>query len=341
MQLRSGTITGFVNPSQAHYRQQNITVKFLGAGDNGDVYAAIPKADANLLIAEHCGSMQALYDKVRSNLQAVKFYKESNLEGDLSNEINFLTQAVTAQHPRLTPALDSHLDGAVQWLASPFCSGGNLQSFMEKHAGSLPTSFIWHTGAHLAEGVCFLLEHSGVVHQDIFAGNTLLQPPTDAASAFGNYPDLRIADFGRAKKVADSAPLAIHMHLMQAQLVDIAQIGRTLLYMRRMMRRGRLTSPNHIRCPVCFMSCREACHECCTDAKSENVLGLWLERFMVVTTTVDNLAQGLTFLKRFAAAARQQRAECYQPLPDQVVADLAAVNISNEEVAIALTQLRK
>ena len=339
----SGTTTGLVDPSQAHYRQNNITVKLLGAGDNGTAYAAISKADANMIIAKHCGSAQALHDKIRSELQAVKFAKETNLEGDLSNEVKFLTKAVTVKHPRITPALDSHLDGKTQYSALPFCSGGNLQRFIDKHGASLPVAFVWHVGVQLTEAVCFLLQHPGVAHCDIWSENTLLRPTTDADadSAFGNYPDAVVADFGRAIKIEPDEPLAVQQWLVRQQLNDIAQVASTLQFMRRDMRWARLMSPNRIHCPACFTSCREPCHECCTDAKSATVLDVWLAQFVTIATTSDNIAQGLAFLEGFAAAARQQRAENYRPLPDTVSADLAAVKITDNEIAIALAQLQQ
>lgn len=327
MQLRSSSITGHVNPSQSHFRQTYVQVKYLGEGDNGYTFAAASRSLANQILASHGQRTQAFYDDIRANLVAVKFAKDVNLEGDLSNEIRFLTQSITASHPRITPCLDSHMDGAVQWLALPFCGGGDLKGFIRKHQSDLNTAFVWHVGLQLAQGIVFLLygitdsenmtparDWPSVRHGDVWSGNTLLSPASSSSGSFRDFPDIVIADFGRAQQLMKGATKTERLRHMSGQIADINQIGATMATLQ----------------------------EFANYAAGPTLTG-WVNCLLSYGSNGERASDRITqiFLSKFMSTAKIERAKYYRPLSQTTAAVLAAPIVTNEELAIALTQLRK
>ncbi|KAI6912061.1 hypothetical protein KC318_g5262 [Hortaea werneckii] len=158
-------------------------------------------------------SIEDLYTALREQVIALKL---DHIEGgalaglDLASEIDFMTQLIPYPHPRLLPCIDACCEDGKAWLATPFCSGGNLMTFCTQH--TVPLAFIWHVGLQVAEAIAFL--HFGVdegdafngqtgwpvlCHADLYPGNIFLRLAScEGSKTFGNYPDMVLGDFGCA-----------------------------------------------------------------------------------------------------------------------------------------------
>ncbi|KAK4544222.1 hypothetical protein LTR36_004432 [Oleoguttula mirabilis] len=355
MQLRSKNVKAPYNASQAHHARKHMLVKFLGAGDNGDTFAALSKADADRIIAKHNAYnilTPAFFNELRAAVTAVKFYKPSNLEGDLQNEIDFLTKTITTKHPRITPCLDSHVRGASQSLTLPFCSGGNLVSFC-KHAAAFTPSFIFHVGMQLTEAASLLLfgitdcdnmtpapEHPTVYHGDVWAGNTLLTLPGNGQSGFGNFPNVVMADFGRATKLHENADSTERARHLRRQWTDIDYIGVIMTGLYEDMHDK--TDVFDVSCPAHGVN-NGYCADCITATMqarlTDDILHLWIVQFSDVAYAVNRpITEVIPFLKRFIATAKRQRTLHYRPLSAEAVADLSAEKITDGELSLALMQ---
>ena len=218
--LEPGSPQAQLLDSDAHLKQRYIDIKYLGEGDNGVACAAISRAEAKKVLTKHNSKVSpALFDDLRNNLVVVKLAKDNNLEGDLTNEIEVLAGDLSAAHPSIprtiTRAVDSHLDGSTQWLALPYCNGGALTDFIHNSRQDLTLGFRWHMGAQLIESLLFLqfgvtnaeatfedtlkAGHPAFYHGDVYCCNILLRP-----DVHGGYPDIVLADFGRAITLDDN-----------------------------------------------------------------------------------------------------------------------------------------
>lgn len=352
MQLRSGTVIAPLSPSQVHFSKTHCKIKFLGKGDNGETWAAVSKTDAKRLMAEHGQRTQAFYDALREKLVAVKFYLSSNLEGDSSNEIKFLAQAFTTRHPRITPCIDSHLAGGTQWLSLPFCSGGSLGSLMDKHAGRLSISFVWHVGLQLAEAVslllyriedCEMLRRSAgdlpsALHGDIWDGNTLVRPSNASNPGFKDFPNLVLADFGRAQELRNGDPKSVRRNHAYYQLRDIESVGRTMSFLR-----GEMVVADPYKAQGCHdafafsgYGCKNGTCQNCSESDSDIMMLSSVTKLESLSSRTDDIAGAFATLTEFMTVARHERAQTYRALPAVVSADLNAIKVTNEELAIAL-----
>ncbi|KAK5120798.1 hypothetical protein LTR85_005865 [Meristemomyces frigidus] len=337
MLLRRRSVKQTSNASQTQYAKKNILVKDLGAGDNGETYCAISKYDADRVVATHSAYNNltpACFDELRAKLTVVKFYKPSNIEGDLSNEINFLTKAITTKHPRITSWIDSHMRGGSQSLTLPLCSGGNLESFTEEHGATFSPSSSGMQDMTPAPG------HPSVFHGDLRSGNTVLRPWEDSDCSFGNYPNMVVADFGRAQKLHEDAPCGERAHHLRSQWRDVGQIGCTMSYLRSMMRYLIAKQDCAVHCGA-----TERCSAGLTamHAKSssltDSTLGLWIEQFSTIASDGSKpITDCLPFLTRFLATAKRQRALCYEPLSAEAIAYMSGKKVSNEELTMAWVQ---
>ncbi|KAK3071991.1 hypothetical protein LTR53_007621 [Teratosphaeriaceae sp. CCFEE 6253] len=201
------------DPSLANFRRDNLTIKLLGAGDNGEAHLALPKRTADTFNSslDAGAPLDAALRAAQRDLFVVKFAKPDNLEGDLENEIWFMTA----------------------WLALPLCRGGTLQAFLKQFPEAVSPAFIWHVGAQVIGALLYL--HHGIVdpiasvapvadwpmvfHEDCYPCNLLLRP----APAFGAFPDVVLADFGRAAAVSSRESCD------QMQSYDYADAGNVLV----------------------------------------------------------------------------------------------------------------
>ncbi|KAI6905438.1 hypothetical protein KC318_g5964 [Hortaea werneckii] len=343
-----------ISPAQVHFNRTHITISYLGGGDNGQAYTAMPKYAADRLIATHGRRSQALYDSIRNQLIAVKFHKPNNCEGDLKQEIDFLSTKFTVQHPLYTPCLAAHYDGDVQWLALPFLNGGTLHSFAKEHAPLLGVSFLWHVGLQMAEAVSLL--HCGttdctkgvrdlllrsVFHADIWDRNVLVRPEGKSSScSYGNFPDLVLADFGRAEDLPEDACEEYKARYERIQVADIAAIGDMLTDLIEL-----LESERGVGLQECEFCTAWPTRRCESRQRGFRCMGSSMEKLVWWTTCMGrfsefgydlDLNQAHDALRDFMSLARIERAAQYQPLPAQVVSELFKVKVSNELIGAAL-----
>lgn len=335
--------------SRAHFRQNYHEVKFLGEGDNGETHAAISKADTAAVLADHHPHTEPFYKAIRSKLVAVKFAKDQNCEGDLTNEILFLTQTITASHPNVISCIDSFLKRTSQWLAMPFCSGGTLQDFVCDIDHLLGASFTSYVGLQAASAVAFL--HFGikdtadmtpaqgwptVFHGDIFAGNVLVRPATSNEPGFRGFPNIVLADFGRAKQIGENASNDEIGEYRSSQAADIRGVSSLM---------GECKYCPGYGYPRCFSHLDEPsddrCRDClpCAEEKrkilAKQRLDEWVGRLEQPSSFEDPSSE-LTLLTDFVEAAEAMRADHYEDLPVEALAKLNSVKISNDVLDKAL-----
>ncbi|KAI7216579.1 hypothetical protein KC333_g4736 [Hortaea werneckii] len=185
----------------------------------GETYLAIKRQTADEILAAHTNSdsgIEDLYSALREQLVALKL---DHIEGgalvglNLASEIDFMTQQIPYSHPRLLPFIDAYCKDGKAWLATPFCSGGNLMNFCTRHTA--PLAFIWHAGLQVAEAIAFLqfgvdegdafngqTSWPVLCHADLHPGNIFLHIAScEGSKTFGNYPHMVLGDFGCARSL--------------------------------------------------------------------------------------------------------------------------------------------
>ncbi|KAK4565669.1 hypothetical protein LTR86_003517 [Recurvomyces mirabilis] len=310
------------DPSMEHFKQKYVLIHRLGAGDNGETYAAITKGHANRIL-----SLKRLghpIDLETKDVVVVKFYKPDNLEGDLTNEITFMNESMGDTHNLITHAVDSHHDGAIQWLALPYCNGGTLVSFQKKYPEAITTAFIWHVGLQLMRAACYL--HFGthdlnkmervhswpqIYHADIYGCNILLKAGPDPTS--GEFPDVVIADFGRAKRWNSQKYSTEELERHQARFLnnqsnDFRCIGRVMSTLRDLAEQGK--------CECYWPKCDDCVARQAADSSLE-VLDLWTDQLMHINTRhrISSMASIMGFLKEFVKAGTAELLRNMHPMP--------------------------
>jgi WD40 repeat protein len=124
------------------------------------------------------------------------------------NRARFLREARAAgklTHPNIVPVFEVQEVGPVCYIASEYCSGPTLRTWLAEHGQRLAPRLAGTLMAELAAAVAYA--HSqGVLHRDLKPSNVLLAPlasasatPTEAmpAGALGFVP--KLGDFGLAK----------------------------------------------------------------------------------------------------------------------------------------------
>ncbi|KAK5697029.1 hypothetical protein LTR17_024071 [Elasticomyces elasticus] len=295
------------------FKIRHYIIKPLGSGDNGETYAAIRKSDAGLCLAESQGRHDAsYYAALRRKVVVVKFAKDDNLEGDLTNEITMLRDVLSTPNPYFTTAIETFLCGPLQWLTLPYHRGGNVQSFLLDHPEDATLGFRWHTGACVARAMLYLLygitdtaefeprpNAPRVTHSDLWSVNLLL----DAASMEGTsaasdrYPDIIVADWGRGKHYGNTPQdQAAHQ---EAQTWDIQTLGHNLSFMNGI---GGWFAP------IASPQVQE----------SERQLTVWQDRFQNfhATNCTPEVAawSAIVVLQQFVTEADEQSRDHFQPL---------------------------
>lgn len=232
----------------------------MGAGLNGEAYAAVRKRDADRALTKQGQKSQAYCDELRSKLVVVKYHQPIAPGGDLHQEIALLTRTITAMNSRYTYRINHYYDGEAQWLALPFVAGGDLEAFAEQFPPALTLGFQWHVALQLSKVLLFL--HFGVdgdsdagdsdggwpwvCHGDIFTKNILLRPNPGSNS---QYPDLVLADFGTAKDYDNPDHVGLSLEIMvDCQISDLVDMGNVLhqlsnLHVEDRMKHAHVASP--------------------------------------------------------------------------------------------------
>ncbi|KAI6854993.1 hypothetical protein KC343_g9362 [Hortaea werneckii] len=310
--------------SFSHAQQTYHVLQLLDYGMFGETYLAIKKQTANKILAAHTNSnssIEGLYSALREQVIALKL---DHIEGgalvglDLASEIDFMVNQIPYPHPRLLPCIDAHCEDGKAWLATPFCSGGNLMTFCTRH--SAPLSFIWHVGLQVAEAIAFL--HFGVdegdafngqtgwpvlCHADLYPGNVFLRLASrERHETFGNYPNVVLGDFGCAGSL-NGTDNGRRDTVISDRKQDMINIGHLL--------------------DVLFKTCMHKDDE--------------LVQFIAQFKEYDNFDVadcffGKALLSDFVQAADRIRREVYEDLCPKVIEDLSQSKVSNHTFDHAL-----
>ncbi|KAK5116249.1 hypothetical protein LTR62_008576 [Meristemomyces frigidus] len=316
--------TAALELSKAHFDQQYVRIQGLGEGDNGETHAAITKADANKVLSHrYLGHAKHFDPQV---LVVVKFYKPDNLEGDLSSEIEFMRDSMPGKHHLSTHLLDSHLDGATQWLTVPYCNGGTLERFIDHYPEALSTSFIWHVGLQLIESLCYLMlgiedvsnltpvaNWPQIYHADVFCCNILLRPSNHSSG----FPDVVIADFGRARTQGLTTTSASVASFVYRQCRDIACVAEAMKEIARC-----------------------ACYPLNDWRTREPTMAFWIDTLHNISEQVkrNRFVEVLSCLEQFIAVARSERESTFTPFPQGASEFLNTLHISEGKVIRNLSE---
>ncbi|KAJ1666235.1 Serine/threonine-protein kinase [Coemansia sp. RSA 1813] len=168
------------------------------------------------------GSFATVYkgvNKRTNTLVAIKSVVRSSLTRrlleNLETEINILR---TVKHPSVVELIDCLKSRNHIHLVMEYCSLGDLASYMRKRKDApalrnmdgglnmdIARSFVCQLGSAMR-----FLRSRDIIHRDIKTQNLLLQPPTDsyvlgASEAKGNFPLIKVADFGFARNLPSTA----------------------------------------------------------------------------------------------------------------------------------------
>ncbi|KAH9828348.1 hypothetical protein Tdes44962_MAKER09388 [Teratosphaeria destructans] len=317
-------------------------IKQLGQGDNGQAYAAISKDAARLAIMKHERKQtQAFFDELRANLVAIKFAKPDNLEGDLTNEIIILTRELTEANPCYTWACNSTSDGPRrQWLALPFCNGGELGHFVHRYPGAVNPGFQWHVLCELVRGVLYIFwgidrpnqtaPQVGwplLTHSDIYTCNLLL---STRSPSFGDYPSVVIADFGRAEAEEPINPGSTSVSVSDDNFNNDV---RGSIYLKELTEDIRCIGGvvDDIQADVAESGVQSGVP---TAFQVNNMIELVLAQLRVFRAR--SIVQSIGFLHAVLEIAIEQRAATYQPMPADAVAFLNAPKVSDRELLASM-----
>lgn len=113
--------------------------------------------------------------------------------------------AVGLDHPGIVKVLAWEVDGPTPYIASVWCDGGDLGSWMNQHSAEHSPLPQWQDVAKLIADVADAVQYAhekGVVHRDLKPANILLSRKFDGASdeptGLGDFR-AKVADFGLAK----------------------------------------------------------------------------------------------------------------------------------------------
>ncbi|TKA29445.1 hypothetical protein B0A50_03457 [Salinomyces thailandicus] len=222
--------------SHRHLSQTHHELCVLGFGYNGETYLALPKTSLADLPED------LTPENLTPHLIVAKFNHPDVTSHPLASEITVMKQVPPHRH--LISHLASHHDGPIQWLTLPFCPGGDLASFIRCRSYVPSISFASHCILQLTHALAFLYfgisnlfpsnpseeqqpnpNWKPVHHGDLNANNIFLRPAPSADEAYGNFPDLVLADFGRARALPeDPSAYEKHRHL-RGSIVDIRDLG--------------------------------------------------------------------------------------------------------------------
>lgn len=100
----------------------------------------------------------------------------------------FLREAKTAaalSHPHIVPTFDAEVEGVVCWIASEYCRGPSLKTWLEHRGAPVPADAAAELVLALAEAIGYA-HTRGVLHRDIKTGNVLLQLRDDVSVGDGH-----------------------------------------------------------------------------------------------------------------------------------------------------------
>ncbi|KAK4897376.1 Serine/threonine-protein kinase Nek9 [Elasticomyces elasticus] len=209
-----------IDPSKADFEEGYIPIALLGDGTYGEAFSALKKDIADVVISKLLDGEKP--DLPHSKVVVVKFAKPDDsgkLSAHLSSEIRTMKFVMkNMSHKLLNYLLDAQSSGEIQWLVTPFCSGGDLDRFTAAYPDILTAPFIWHSGMQLMQALVYF--HYGIkdftsynhavpnswpslIHNDVALRNLFIRPQKSA----NDFPDIILADFGISKHALWTADL--------------------------------------------------------------------------------------------------------------------------------------
>ncbi len=114
--------------------------------------------------------------------------------------------AAQLDHPNIATIYEAGSAGPILYIASQYCPGGSLESYLELMGGRLPPK----TAVYCIAAICDAVEHAhsrAILHRDIKPSNILLDVPVESlphleadSQRLGEVA--RLVDFGLAKNLA-------------------------------------------------------------------------------------------------------------------------------------------
>lgn len=145
------------------------------------------------------GGFGIVYEATDTVLQRTVAIKVPKEIPDEEAKAAFLMEAravANLDHANIVPVYDAGEIEGQCYLASAYCSGGNLAALI-----NAKVSFSWHVIAEMVERLALAMDHAhrrGVVHRDLKPANIVLAEPIASANC-QTVPELRITDFGLAR----------------------------------------------------------------------------------------------------------------------------------------------
>jgi len=141
------------------------------------------------------GVVWSALEPARERILAIKFKEIGTEVTELDvNDLLFERQVgrlVDLRHPHVLPILDFGQAGQIQYLASPFLSGGSLLERIR--LSDIPTAEALRYAGEIISALSYL-HKNGVIHRDLKPSNVLMD----------EQQSLFLADFGLARVVSDT-----------------------------------------------------------------------------------------------------------------------------------------
>ena len=120
--------------------------------------------------------------------------KDTDGDSDLAHLQNLRVEASTlyrCRHPNIVRCIEFHEADDMMFMVTDFCTGGDLQTYMNKHELEVLSEDRLHAIAVKIGGALSYLHDKGVVHRDIKQDNILLKDTSDDSEPI-------LCDFGFA-----------------------------------------------------------------------------------------------------------------------------------------------
>lgn len=362
-----------IGPSRAHFQKSYYEIKPLAAGSYGETYLAIRKDVATSIRSDgdKLTSQQTLFNALRESTVVAKIPKGGRGVDELAKDIDFLAHALPVSElarPPLTTMLDCNKLEDSMWLTLGFARGGELYNFARRNKSDLTLGLRWHIGLKMAEAIAYLhygetdlistVEHPEdkcwplVYHGDFHTGNLLLT--SSAEGSFRDYPDLQLADFGKARQRVPPSSARRGASVTHEPVAAAKQRQRTDFRSAGLILLGTTLAYHHRSGPLCSreIHCQSRCGRCpradCEDCTSigkrvGKLEGLGEEEKALVSAAEalrnfcgETKEEALDCLRNFAKEAMEGREKAYKPLSAEAREMLDAVKVSDEEIDRAL-----
>lgn len=311
--------------NKKRFEESHYILKELTTSSSSTIYLSLPKTAADEILLSFSKSSRTPEDRngaiasLKERCCAAKVCNSSKYSAVLGHEIATLQLLSRHNHPNLVQFLNADVDG--NWFTMPLYPGGSLEDLthvlwrLENPA--LPSAFVWHVTLQLASALLFL--HFGIstdgtkqedwpllLHGDMHGGNVLFSDLDEMPERTRTYPNVVLADFGKARRFADddgggSKPRDDFLHLQMKDITNLA------VYLERL---GNRTEDESFRNAVTGL--------------------LEVEQ---AKKGADKNRDARRVLLRLVKDARKKRDKMYEPLPRELEELFRRPVISNIELA--------